>query len=146
MEQNLTQKVQNLRCLIRLGEGGLNPNETLSHSDGKFVFDHGPNCYKSTFIILDFSPALIFPIAQKLKFFLMHHVQLIWVLSTEVVERNATTWHKSLWGWNNRIESSWTCPTLWRTCWEKTARRLKRSCVLKLFSCCLRGRTDLIYS
>ena len=23
--------------------GGLNPNETLSHSNGKFVFDHGPN-------------------------------------------------------------------------------------------------------
>ena len=22
--------------------GGLNPNETLSHSNGKFVFDHGP--------------------------------------------------------------------------------------------------------
>ena len=42
MEQNLTQKVQNLRCLIRLGGGGLNPNETLSHSNGKFVFDHGP--------------------------------------------------------------------------------------------------------
>ena len=42
MEQNLTQKVQNLRCLIRLGGGGLDPNETLSHSNGKFVFDHGP--------------------------------------------------------------------------------------------------------
>ena len=42
MEQNLTKKVQNLRCLIRLGGGGLNPNETLSHSNGKFVFDHGP--------------------------------------------------------------------------------------------------------
>ena len=42
MEQNLTQKVQNLRCLIWLG-GDLNPNETLSHSNGKFVFDHGPN-------------------------------------------------------------------------------------------------------
>ena len=26
MEQNLTQKVQNLRCLIRLGRGGINPN------------------------------------------------------------------------------------------------------------------------
>ena len=23
--------------------GGLNPNETLSHSNGKFVFDHAPN-------------------------------------------------------------------------------------------------------
>ena len=43
MEQNLTQKVQNLRCLIRLGGGGLTPNETLSHSNGKFVIDHGPN-------------------------------------------------------------------------------------------------------
>ena len=43
MEQNLTQKVQNLRCLIWLGGGGLTPNETLSHSNGKFVFDHGPN-------------------------------------------------------------------------------------------------------
>ena len=42
MEQNLTQKVQNSRCLIQLGGEGLNPNETLSHSNGKFVFDHGP--------------------------------------------------------------------------------------------------------
>ena len=28
--------------VIRLGGGGLNPNETLSHLNGKFVFDHGP--------------------------------------------------------------------------------------------------------
>ena len=32
----------NLSHLAR-GGGGLNPNETLSHSNGKFVFDHGPN-------------------------------------------------------------------------------------------------------
>ena len=25
--------------------GGLTPNETLSHSNGKFVFDHGPYSY-----------------------------------------------------------------------------------------------------
>ena len=43
MEKDLTQKGQFLRCLIRLGGGGLTPNETLSHSNGKFVFDHGPN-------------------------------------------------------------------------------------------------------
>ena len=42
MEKDLTQKGQFLRCLIRLGGGGLTPNETLSHSNGKFVFDHGP--------------------------------------------------------------------------------------------------------
>ena len=44
MEKDLTQKGQFLRCLIRLGGGGLTPNETLSHSNGKFVFDHGPYC------------------------------------------------------------------------------------------------------
>ena len=42
MEKDLTQKGQFLRCLIRLGGGGLTPNETLSLSNGKFVFDHGP--------------------------------------------------------------------------------------------------------
>ena len=41
IEQNLTQKVQYLRWVIRGGAGGLNLNETLSHSNGK-VFDHGP--------------------------------------------------------------------------------------------------------
>ena len=46
MEKDLTQKGQFLRCLIRLGGGGLTPNETLSHSNGKFVFDHGPNTEK----------------------------------------------------------------------------------------------------
>ena len=51
MEKDLTQKGQFLRCLIRLGGGGLTPNETLSLSNGKFVFDHGP--YRvSTFSIL----------------------------------------------------------------------------------------------
>jgi len=44
MEKDLTQKGQFLRCLIWLG-GGLTPNETLSHSNGKFVFDHGPKFY-----------------------------------------------------------------------------------------------------
>ena len=39
-QASLTQKVQFLRCLIRPG-GGLIPNETLSHSKGKFVFDYG---------------------------------------------------------------------------------------------------------
>ena len=34
--------MQYLRCLIRGGQGGLNLNETLSHSNSKFVFDHGP--------------------------------------------------------------------------------------------------------
>ena len=37
--------------------GGLTPNETLSHSNGKFVFDHGPNPNKvgpkSTILILE---------------------------------------------------------------------------------------------
>ena len=43
MEQNLTQKVQYLRCQIQGGDqGGLNLNENLSHSNNKFVFDHGP--------------------------------------------------------------------------------------------------------
>ena len=28
--------------------GGLTPNETLSHSNGKFVFDHGPYLAKFT--------------------------------------------------------------------------------------------------
>ena len=46
MEQNLTQKVQNSRCIIRLG-GDLNPNETVSHSNGKFIFDHGPKDVKN---------------------------------------------------------------------------------------------------
>ena len=47
MEKDLTQKGQFLRCLIRLvGGGGLTPNETLSHSNGKFVFDHGPKGMK----------------------------------------------------------------------------------------------------
>ena len=35
--------------------GGLTPNETLSHSNGKFVFDHGPkfvNSFKVDFIVL----------------------------------------------------------------------------------------------
>ena len=41
MEKDLKQKCQFLRCLIWLG-GGLTPNETLSHLNGKFVFDHGP--------------------------------------------------------------------------------------------------------
>ena len=45
MEKDLTQKSQFLRCLIWLGGGGLTPNETLSHSNGKFVFDHGPKVY-----------------------------------------------------------------------------------------------------
>ena len=31
----------------RGGWGGLNLNETLSHSNGKFVFDHGPNVVKT---------------------------------------------------------------------------------------------------
>ena len=52
MEKDLTQKGQFLRCLIRLGGGGLTPNETLSHSNGKFVFDHGPK--DCTSIIVDF--------------------------------------------------------------------------------------------
>ena len=42
MEKDLTQKGQFLRCLIRLGGGGLTPNETFSLSNGKFIFDHGP--------------------------------------------------------------------------------------------------------
>ena len=46
MEKDLTQKCQFLRCLIRLG-GGLTPNETLSHSNGKFIFDHGPKDVKN---------------------------------------------------------------------------------------------------
>ena len=42
IKKKLTLKVQYWGCLIRLGGGGLDPNETLSHSNGKFVFDHGP--------------------------------------------------------------------------------------------------------
>ena len=30
------------RCLIWAGGDGFNPNETLSHSNGKFVFDYAP--------------------------------------------------------------------------------------------------------
>ena len=44
MEKELTQKCQFLRCLIRARAGGLNLNKTLSHSNGKFDFDHGPKC------------------------------------------------------------------------------------------------------
>ena len=32
------------------GGGRLNPNETLSHSNGKFVFDHGPNVLLCIFL------------------------------------------------------------------------------------------------
>ena len=46
MEKDLTQKCQFLRCLIRL-VGGLTRNETLSHSNGKFIFDHGPKDVKN---------------------------------------------------------------------------------------------------
>ena len=46
MAKDLTQKGQFLRCLIWLG-GGLTPNETLSHSNGKFIFDHGPKDVKN---------------------------------------------------------------------------------------------------
>ena len=42
IKKKLTLKVRYWGCLIRPGGGGLDPNETLSLSNGKFVFDHGP--------------------------------------------------------------------------------------------------------
>jgi len=47
MKQNLTTKVQFLGVSFGKGEGGgLNHNETLSRSNGKFVFDQTPNSFQ----------------------------------------------------------------------------------------------------
>ena len=37
--------------------GGLTPNETLSHSNGKFVFDHGP--YRNLPLLI--APSMVLP-------------------------------------------------------------------------------------
>ena len=73
MEKDLTQKGQFLRCLFRLGGGGLTPNEILSHSNGKFVFDHGPYFNEFVNVILDRSVQHI----QHLSLYLCNFIQML---------------------------------------------------------------------
>ena len=48
-KKKITQKALSWGCLI---QRGVNPNETLPHSNGIFVFDHGPKVKLEVSLIL----------------------------------------------------------------------------------------------